>query len=77
MPAIGAVVTFWSHVWVALEAVWYIVETLFFDVSFFEVRSQESTSRGSPWLAYVIYFQYFNCLSIQEPFLSSGHALEA
>jgi len=57
MTMIGTVVAFWSHVWVRLEAVWYIVETLFFDVSFFEVRSQESTGRGSAWWSYVIYFQ--------------------
>jgi hypothetical protein len=62
---------------VFLESFGYIVERLFFDVSFLEVGSREQLARRSVSQTYVVYFQQVSLIAVQEPFIRSQFALEA
>ena len=60
-----------------LESFGYIVERLFFDVSFLEVENREQLARRSISQTYVVYFQQVSLIAVQEPFIRSQFALEA
>ena len=59
-----------------LESFGYIVERLFFDVSFLEVENREQLARRSISQTYVVYFQQVSLIAVQEPFIRSQFALE-
>jgi len=61
---------------VFLESFGYIVERLFFDVSFLEVENREQLARRSISQTYVVYFQQVSLIAVQEPFIRSQFALE-